>query len=394
MKKLFITITVALVVFQTFSQSDSTKRQILNYDESKSAIISKGRNLLLDKFLENDMNQVIEIKNYLIEKGEDENYIALYPVEHWFILYWTNEYEELLNSIKALDSIAIASYYTRIHPPQDMLIAKLKSKSIENAQKITNQIEDATIDVEQKKFLSLHLESLIMKSESFQDTLNIHADNFLKMYSETEYRDFTKQYIKYKLVPKNWGFAFEFFSGYSIFTKTLYNNYTNNVPLGVAFDVCYKRFGIYLRDYIGFNRTKKDFDYSTGIYKKGSSIMVFLPEASLGYAALDNNRFKLAPFVGIGSMDVSPSLGKTEKIPELKEVSLEFTTTYLAGLNFDVKFGKKGYLFRPKSSYGFLRIRYGYSIPRFSKKYDGIFGDMHYITIGVGGFARGLKREY
>ena len=116
--------------------------------------------------------------------------------------------------------------------------------------------------------------------------------------------------------------------------------------------------------------------------------MVFLPEASLGYVAYNDNRFKLSPFAGIGSMDISPPTKDTEETPELKEVSLEFTTTYIIGINFDIKFGPKHTpKYSPKTSYGFMRIRYGYSIPEFD-------GNMHYITIGFGGMARGLKREY
>jgi len=393
MRKLFITVIITFVSFQAFSQIDSTERQILNYDDSKSVIISKGRGLLLDKFLENDMDKVRELKNYLIEKGEDENYIAFYPAEYWFVLYWTNEFEELSNSILKYDSTKIASYYTKIRPSQDMLYTKLLLKSRENAQTITNLIQKADINIETKDFLQLNLESLIIENESFQDTLNIQADNFLKTYPESEYEDFTRKNIRFKLVPKNWGMAFEFFSGYGIFTETLSNNYTNNIPIGIAFDICYKRFELYLRDYIGFNKTKKDFVYSTGVYEKGSSTMVFLPEASLGFAALDNDRFKLAPFVGIGGLHICPPFGKTDKEPELNEVSI-YAFTYNLGVSFDIKFGKKGYSFRPKSSYGFLRVRYGYSIPNFSKKYDEISGGTHYITIGVGGFSRGLKREY
>ena len=393
MRKLVITVVIALVGFQAFSQVDSIGQQILNYQDSKSVIISKGRSLLLDKFLENDIDKVKEIKDYLIEKGEDENYIAFFPEEYWLVLYWTNEYGELLQSVVAFDSTKIASYYTKIRPLRDMLREKLFVQSRENAQIITNQIQRANIDVEKKNFLQLNFESLIMKNESFQDTLNIQADNFLKEYPETEYKDFTKKHIRFQLVPKNWGMAFEFFSGYGIFTGKLSNNYTNNVPLGVAFDICYKRFELYLRDYIGFNKTKKDFDYSTGVYEKGSSTMVFLPEASLGFAAFDRDRFKLAPFAGIGGMLIDPPSNKTDKEPELKEVSIS-AFTYNLGVNFDIKFGKKGYLFRPKSSYGFLRVRYGYSIPNLSKKYDGISGGTHYITIGFGGFSKGLKREY
>jgi hypothetical protein len=41
-----------------------------------------------------------------------------------------------------------------------------------------------------------------------------------------------------------------------------------------------------------------------------------------------------------------------------------------------------------------MRIRYGYCMPQFGNKYDGMTGNMHYITVGFGGMGRGLKRQY
>jgi len=132
-----------------------------------------------------------------------------------------------------------------------------------------------------------------------------------------------------------------------------------------------------------------------GTWEKGSRTEVFLPEASLGYVAYNDNRFKLSPFAGIGSMDISPPTKDTEETLELKDVSLGPTTTYVLGINFDIKFGPKNTSkYRPKTNYVFMRIRYAYCIPRFEKKYNEMSGNMHYITIGFGGVARGLKREY
>ena len=397
MKKGF-QITLILLIFSNclYSQVDSIKSQILNYEDSKSAIISKGRKLLLDKFIEGDLMKVKDIKDYLI-KIEDDNYFAFYPAEYWFILYWTKDYSELAKSIQSFDSAKVASYNTRIRPLYDMLYDKLKEKSFNNETQIKEQLQISDLDYETKQILSLNFDWLLLENRKniyAQDSLNERADNFLKANTQSRFEDFTKKYIKYKLVPKNWGMTFEFFSGYSIYTGNLSDNYTNNVPVGVAFDICYKNYELYLRDYIGFNKTKKDFNYSLGTWEKGSRTMVFLPEASLGYVAYNDNRFKLSPFAGIGSMDISPTTKDKEETPELKEVSLEFTTTYIIGINFDVKFGPKHTpKYRPKTSYGFMRIRYGYSIPRFEKKYDGMTGNMHYITIGFGGMARGLKRE-
>lgn len=32
-------------------------------------------------------------------------------------------------------------------------------------------------------------------------------------------------------------------------------------------------------------------------------------------------------------------------------------------------------------------------MPRFEKKYNGMTGNMHYKTIGIGGFSRRVKRD-
>lgn len=392
-------IAMILILFSNclFSQVDSIKSQIMKYEDSKSTLISKGRELLLDRFIEGDIKKVKEIKDYLV-KTEDNDYFAFYPSEYWFVLYWTKDYSELVKNIQNFDSSSIASYNTRIRPLNDMLYPKLKEKSFENETQIKKQINDSELDLETKQILILNLDWLLLETRkelNAQDSINKKADNFLKTFSPSKFDKFTKKYIRYKLIPRNWGMTFEFFSGYSIYTGNLSKNYTNNIPVGVAFDICYKNFELYLRDYIGFNKTKRDFEYSLGTWAKGSRTMVFLPEASLGYVVCSNNRLKISPFAGISSMDISPPSKETEKTPELKEVSLEFTTTYIFGINFDIKFGPKHtFGYKPKTSYGFMRIRYGYSIPRFEKKYDGMTGNMHYITIGFGGMSRGVKREY
>ena len=67
----------------------------------------------------------------------------------------------------------------------------------------------------------------------------------------------------------------------------------------------------------------------------------------------------------------------------------------MLGINLDIKFGPKIVPeYSPKASYGFVRVRYGYTMPQFAKNYAGMAGNMHYITIGFGGLGRALKREY
>ncbi|PID69052.1 MAG: hypothetical protein CR968_00105 [Flavobacteriia bacterium] len=393
------TILLILIFFLTFvfSQNDSIKSLIIDYDASKSTFISKGRKLLLDKFIEGDLKTVKNVKNYLIEI-EDDEYFALYPDEYWFILYWTNEYKELSESIKQLDSASIKSYRTRIRPSDDRLHIKLREKSLEKNIQLKTQLQNAGLDAETKEMLNMHLDWLLLDSRLTNNTqvsLNERADKFLETYPSSEFNYFIKKHISYKLVPKNWGLAFEFFSGYGAYTGQLSNNFTNSIPIGIAFDITYKDFELYLRDYIGFHKSKKDFEYSLGTYEKGSGMMTILGEASLGYAVYNNDRFKISPSAGIGVMGISTSTKDTDQIPELEEISLDPKATFVLGLNFDIKLGLKNTpKYIPKTNYSFIRIRYGYSMPGYEKKYYGMTGDMHYISVGFGIMTRHVKRAY
>lgn len=396
-KGLKLTLILVLLSNCLFSQIDSIQSQIMDYEDSKSTIISKGRNLLLDKFIEGDLNKVKEIKDFL-KKTEDDNYIAFYPYEYWLVLYWTKDYKELARVIQYWSFDKAFSYNRKILPLDDMLYDKLAEKTFENELLIEEQIQNSELDAETKQILIINLDYLLIEKRKdiyAQDALNEKVDEFIETYALSKFENFTKKYVKHKLVPNDWGMSFEFFSGYSQFTGNLSESFTNNIPLGVAFDICYKNFELYLRDYIGINKTKKDFGYSLGTWEKGSRSTVFLPEASVGYVIYNDNRFKFSPFAGIGAMNIGPTSNASEKIPELDEVKLEFTTTYMIGVNFDIKFGPKHTPANsPKTSYGFIRIRYAYNIPRFENKYDGMTGNMHYITIGFGGMSRGMKREY
>ena len=85
---------IYLIIFSNclYSQDDSIRSQILNYEDSKSIIISKVGDYWIS--LLGDLAKVKEIKDYLI-KIEDDYFIAFYPREYWFFLYWTKDYSEL-----------------------------------------------------------------------------------------------------------------------------------------------------------------------------------------------------------------------------------------------------------------------------------------------------------
>lgn len=394
MKKIVLLTTLILLSNTVFSQIDSIQDAILKHSETKSILISKGRALLLDKFIEGDLNEVKKIKNYLKNDVENNDYVAFYPAEYWALMYWTKEYAELLNSITKYDSINIIEFNKKIKPLHDFLYMKIKNKSIDSLSILESNIQDSKLNGINKEFLTLNLKGLISGNESStinQDTLNLLSDNFLNKYPNSEHEQFIRKYIRHKRIPSNWGFGYEFFSGYGLFTDELKANFKDNIPIGVAFDISYKKFNLYLRDYIGFSKTKNNISYSSGIWEKDSQVRVIIPEASIGYTVLDNKYLTFAPFAGISGTIISATEHDINIDGNLDTVEKN-TISYTAGLNFDIKLKKK--INRHESSFWFLRVRYGYTLPQFDNKYLGYSGNMHYITIGFGQFGRFMKDDY
>ena len=399
MKKLSL-IALLLFCFQlNFAQTDLIRKEILSSDDSQSIVITKGRALLLEKFLSGDLAKMAEIESYLTNKLSNGDYLSLYPIERWLVKYWTKDYDRLIQDIGQYDSVSTKTL-RKVIPPYDNLLIKLSERSYAQKQAIVDSINHSALPLSDKEFLKMHLYSCLATDETLQitqDTLNNLSDNFIQKYPNNKLIDYTRKYIRYKLKPSKWGFGFEFFSGYGIFTGSLKDHYTNNIPFGVAFDVAYKGFTLYLRDYIGFNRTKHDFTGSSEVWPKKSNVRVYLPEASLGYTVRDSKRMKLSPFVGISSMDIGPTEYDLEEKRSLEDYELTFTTTYTLGFNVDIKLGKSkaGIVTRgPEQGYLFLRLRYAYNFPQFSKSYNGFDGNMHCVTVGFGGFGRRIKRDY
>ncbi len=401
MLKNVLILFLVVLSLKGWGQNEAIQNEILNYSDSKSDMIIKGRRLLLDKFLEGDYQKVKEVKDYLKTELENEDYAALYPIEYWLILYWTQDYQELIKNMNELEAPQRANFARKIKPPYDLLFEKIRDHSLTSQLFLQTQVKHAELEQMDKDFLSMNLTFLLMDEKDelakTQDMLNVMADEFLEAYPESKYEHFTRTYYRQKFVPSNWGFGFEFFSGYSLFTENLETRYKNQISIGVAFDVQYKRVILYLRDYIGLTKTKEDFPYDTGVWEKGSQARVYMSEASLGYVTIDNKYLKVVPFAGIASTDIAATEVDLTKKPDLDKVELEFTTTYAVGLNVDIKLGRSKMpivSFEAEQNYLFLRLRYAYCMPQFEKNYDGVSGNMHYLTIGIGGFGRKIKREH
>jgi hypothetical protein len=77
MKIKIIFFLICLFPVTLFGENDPVLDKIMNHQESKSEIITRGRRVLLDKFIDGDFKKVSEIIHHLKNDVEDENYGSL-----------------------------------------------------------------------------------------------------------------------------------------------------------------------------------------------------------------------------------------------------------------------------------------------------------------------------
>ncbi len=196
---------------------------------SKSLDISRSRNLLLDKFLEKDqLSVMLELDRILML--EDNDYIALYPVEYWLLSYWLKDYEVILASCKGLrlDSLTKDKQTIRIPPSQDYLGPKLVEKLSASKELLVKEIAASTLSEEEKLFLRLNLDYLLpgdATPEAQQQRLNELSDHFLAKYPGSDYASFVKQFIRIRYKATRNGSAYALYLGKFLFTGNLVDYY-------------------------------------------------------------------------------------------------------------------------------------------------------------------------
>lgn len=227
-----------------------------------------------------------------------------------------------------------------------------------------------------------------------QEEVNAMADIYLETHQESLYEEYIRNYIRYQYAPSDRSLGMDFSAGYGILTGELSQMYNNLGILGFGLDVEYKKFTLFLRANAGFAKTLQDRENNGVYWEKGSESSFFIPDASIGYAVLENDKLKLSPYVGIGGASIEPTTTDKEERPDLKELKVGFSPAYTVGLNVNIKLGWETapyWTVVEDKSYWLIKLRYGYSMPQFDN-YPLHSGNVHHVTIGFGGMYRGMKR--
>ena len=360
----------ALSVFCIYSaHSQDIASSIRNYEPSKSELISKGRNLVMDFYIAGDIEKVNEAYLYLNNKLADNNYAAFTAFEQIYLGTLTQNYTFSLSEILRLDSLSKVEPEKRtlkVQPTDKQLGVKLYDFSHIYLQKIYKQIEASKLTDEDKDMLKLTLNDIFDNSnipqnmqQKAQDDINKQCDSYLSKYKNSKYEHYVRNQVRKVYKQADWAFGEEGSFGYMNTQGKTRNYLSDGFGFAFGFDGYYKRLAMFLRASLFINQVKSNIpfeDFST-LYA-GTSANLGIGEFSLGYTAIDTKKIAFTPFVGIGGNFLDPSDYTIENDPGLKNKELA-SFCYLAGVNCDIKF-KNTY---NNPSYSALRLRLSYIMP-------------------------------
>lgn len=409
---LFATIFIVLFSLNSFSQNekDSLRSEIINYEQSKHVFLDKGRRLLLDHFEKSDMFKVKEVKDLLLKENEGNVYNTFYPIEFIYILYWTEEYNELIDFIKQVDFTLPVSNSVRILAATDNMFTSLLQQTVENKDLLLVFIEESEISEMDKEFLVLQLEDIIRAGlsnridlESEQTVyINELSDLFLDKYPDSPYDTIIRETIRYKFEPSPWAFYWDFLGfGAVVPTGNLSDYFSTGVGMEMALDLRYKK----LVGILGFGFSGHTLDNEILIngvtWANNSSATLGIGYLNAGYLLLDTKKVSIYPFIGGGYSGFSTSQDIYKEIPELKKLKLNSWFPQV-GIGFDYKFKMPNldyYEMGSDGNWSRISVRYTYRMPDFSRSLEGrgdisqpMDGFTHSIMVSWGLGGRGTER--
>ncbi|HFA49459.1 MAG TPA: hypothetical protein ENJ95_10640 [Bacteroidetes bacterium] len=355
---------------------------------------------MLESFQNRDFEKVKSVLHYLETEVEDENYLAIYNSEKWLLYLWTGKYNMLFPYFRNLsgNNLTPAFQPFKISPPDDLLSKVLFNKTDEEYESLLSSIDATDLPPPEKEFSKILLkwQLYITGSQKVSEKeLNIESNNYLNKFPDSDFFYFTAVFINQEKRLTKGGLAFEFFSGYGLYTGGLKNTFGDHVPFGVAFDYYRNKWVFSFRDHIGFGKLDQDIVQQKGTWKKGEKFNQLIIELSAGREIFDNHRFKIGPFAGVSFTGFEVPTKLSNDRPELKGVKLKYRPVTTLGFNIDIKLNSP-YTDNPiwKDGYGIVRLRAGFLPSHFEKKYDGMNGNIFYFTLGLGGVARRVVRKY
>lgn len=387
--------------------NDSIRNAIMNQRDTDMQLLTKGRSLIIEQLNKGDIVGMRDTKNFLVDEMEDA-YKVFTIGEYWLLSLWTEDYSTVLFESEefarefpmrfnsATPTRFLTTAMLRMIAENDGLHEKLGIKSAESYIPLSVYIDEAELEKDEKEFLKLLLFSMVFTPDNPEDEamkeVNERATTFLDAYQESDHAEYARRFIRYEYAVGNWGAGYELALGYGNAFGELQNNFRGGFALGFAFELLYKQAHFNVRFNIVSSKTRNDITMNRITWPAGTMGNFFTADFSAQYPLYKSRAIKLMPFVGVGAVGIGPVEKVKKDYPEMENFKELSAFSYLAGMDFRFNFWDKEVNLAHDGGL-YLNLRYSYYFPNYSKKHDFLNGNLHLITLGIGGFGRPMKRK-
>ncbi|MDD2797747.1 MAG: hypothetical protein PHV20_04060 [Bacteroidales bacterium] len=397
MKRYFSIIALAFLALSSHIKAQNFEK--LNAQETKSDIIYKYRNLLIDKIVANDTAQAKTLLQEFNSSIDETYYVTLYPAEKWLLSILLKDYKSISRDVQMMDSTTLVKLNRRVQPKDDQLHQIIYQKIIDQKKEVTEEIENcSSISDEDRSLFLLILDVYASTSprSKYYDEINSQSTKFINNYPKSSYNDYIKRNIRFEYKPAGFSMGMEIYSGASILTGRTNESLSSGGTFGLGFIWGYNSFQLNTRAAFVFSGLKKDIDYKGYTWQNSERAQLMLPEVSLGYKFMPSKKISVSPIVGVGWLMISPYQNDQDKNVDLKNIEIISKASPVLGIDFGWEFANMFYyndLYqKPMSNFSSLNIRYTVQPIAFSAPYVGMNGLTHNISIsfkfGIGSAKR------
>lgn len=403
MKKITLIGLFLLLLAGTNAQENDIKKEILSYKESEYDFVNKGRRLLIDNLQSLKLEEAIKIKDGLLKEFDGNVAEVFYAAEYIHLLYWTREFDVLLNYIKQVDLEQPVSNNVRISGQTDDFFKAVYGHTIENKDILEIDIKNWELSDMDRDFLLLLLKDIADSTpESWHDDMgkqieiNAQADRFLANYPGSPYETLIRENIRFVFKESDNGAYIDFGLGSTINQGGLSKQFTNGIAVDISLEYRHRK----LMGILGFGfsgqKLKQEMEINNTVWKKDASATLGNVYMNAGYLIHENRRWSIYPFAGVGYTGYSAVEDDTKEDKNLKKLGLNSFYVQM-GAGFDLKI-------KSLSSFGNIKamqpdsdsrisLKYIFRMPKFDRKDPLLSGSQHVITLSYGFGGRGKERD-
>lgn len=384
MKYLFFTLSFCLLSF--LSNAQDTIRF-----ESRGDKISAVRKDLISAFAVEDFVSAGLWMDSLTALSNLE-YIGLVWDERWLLYYWTESYGNLFEEVAKFNETQRAIDDLKNQPAPDSLFEWLDHTLYARRFDISQSIQKAFLNEEEKAFANLLLEYLLrMEHDEAEWASRLEA--FIKRYPASRFNNYVA-YIKPKVRKKmseDSGFGADFLLTQGNWRGQLER--TLRPSFGIDFGLTYwhKRWNYMLRLAIGGQKLARNVENDPDdIWPKGEKSNFFTPTLDFGYDVINKPKFRCTPTVGGGLAVLKPTTVEDDDGNTISEYpNFSFTSGQLnAAVNLDVKLHEIKEEEDEIDGYGAIRVRLGYRWMYWGNRNERMAGNMFFFAVGYSFLAR------